>query len=1109
MRRAMNTPGSAAIRTETTTASSRLLLRAAGRLAVHDDGPIDLEPKDALLLAYLAVEGPTPRGRLASLLWPEVDEERARGNLRQRLLRLKRTTGLELVVGNPVAQLALGVGHDLDDTHELLQAIEPQQAGGLAEWLQAQRERRQRVRIDWLDAATTQAETEGDLAAALEHANALVNLDPLSEHAHRRVMKLHYLRGDTAAAVAAYERCRDLLRRELNVAPSKETQALRESFDRALAPGTAGGTTNPVPLSVLRPPRLIGRDREWAALTTAWEQGANAMVLGEAGLGKTRLVTDFARSRGPALVAAARPGDERVVYALTVRLLRQLPPESLRDLPPSVRKELARLLPELGEGEPIRTDAERARFFNAIGATLAAARALTHGIVIDDLHYADEASLELIQYLANDGSVPWIFAARPAEIGAGARALLDAVPSKPGSVRIELAPLTLPQMTELVESLGIEGLNASQMAAALMRQTGGNPLFALETLKASVGQYSGAAQLPTVTSVGALIERRIGRLSPEAIRLARCAAVAGQDFSAELAAHVLGVRPLDLADGWAELEHAQVFRDGAFAHDLIYEAALASVPAPIARQLHGEIARFLSERGGEPVRIARHWLAGGRAADAAPWLLRAAAVSDARGALAEEIDLLEEAARADAETNNAQREFNTRNELVSRYERTTRIAESVSNVDRMAEIARTPLEQGWVLTARANLAHKQGDMAGSVDAAERAFEIARAQDHAQLACDAANIRVSALNFLGRFDEALAAIEAARPYFERAGTDWRTQLLSIRAMTLNNLQRRREARNDLSEALALARRQRNAAAEISLLANTAISYRSSGLLAESIAVAEEAERVLQEVDANPRTGINIQLVLGANLRDRGVYDQALKRLGRVLELAGEQTPMFRQPALNALALLWLQLGQPARAQPLQQEALRYTQVAVWLVARAHLQLGLLRQSLGQPARECYEQALRMAPPTGRPLAFMHASLALADLDGGDAGYARAIEVDRQALAGEYSGMRIVAQAALARIALADRAPQRAALHAREAIALLAQTDPDETYRGDIWLAAYRALAAVDDPHAQDVLKSAVAWIRQVAEQAVPPEFRDSFLNRNPVNRELLTLATRQR
>ncbi|HXF47291.1 MAG TPA: hypothetical protein VNK91_14340, partial [Burkholderiaceae bacterium] len=122
-------------------AAVRLLLGAAGRVILGGDCALDLEPKDALLLAYLAVEGPTPRGRLATLLWPDVDEERARGNLRQRLLRLRRATGVELVVGQAVVRLADGIAHDLSEGAELLARLDLSQAGGLAEWLEERRER--------------------------------------------------------------------------------------------------------------------------------------------------------------------------------------------------------------------------------------------------------------------------------------------------------------------------------------------------------------------------------------------------------------------------------------------------------------------------------------------------------------------------------------------------------------------------------------------------------------------------------------------------------------------------------------------------------------------------------------------------------------------------------------------------------------------------------------------------------------------------------------------------------------------------------------------------------------------------------------------------------
>jgi hypothetical protein len=95
-------------------------------------------------------------------------------------------------------------------------------------------------------------------------------------------------------------------------------------------------------------------------------------VLGEARMGKTQLVTDLARVCQPVLLVGACPGDERVVYAVIARALRQLAREHLAALEAGVRKELARLLPELGEAEPLRSDAERARFYNAVAAELAA-----------------------------------------------------------------------------------------------------------------------------------------------------------------------------------------------------------------------------------------------------------------------------------------------------------------------------------------------------------------------------------------------------------------------------------------------------------------------------------------------------------------------------------------------------------------------------------------------------------------------------------------------------------------------------------------------------------------------------------------------------------------
>lgn len=84
---------------------------------------------------------------------------------------------------------------------------------------------------------------------------------------------------------------------------------------------------------------------------------------------------------------------------------------------------------------------------------------------------------------------------------------------------------------------------------------------------------------------------------------------------------------------------------------------------------------------------------------------------------------------------------------------------------------------------------------------------------------------------------------------------------------------------------------------------------------------------------------------------------------------------------------------------------------------------------------------------------------------------------------------------------------AAAHARAALDLFASGEPYNLYRAEVWLAAVQALQAVDRPAMQRTLRVAVDWVNDTARQRVPAEFRDSFLNRNPVNRELLTCATR--
>ena len=219
-------------------ASSRDALRLAREPCyVRADGRVvAVEPKDALLLAYLALEGPTPRRVLASLLWPDVDGDRARANLRQRLYRLRRSVGRDLLEGGDVAALCGDLDVDLnagDAGHSdgLLLGLDEADAGGLAEWLPSSRASNAatampRARRTLVDARGRRAAGPGlacGPAAGRRRSDLRARPPPPDAAAlperrpGRRARRLR--------------RCCDALQRSLGVAPDAETEVLRAQVE--------------------------------------------------------------------------------------------------------------------------------------------------------------------------------------------------------------------------------------------------------------------------------------------------------------------------------------------------------------------------------------------------------------------------------------------------------------------------------------------------------------------------------------------------------------------------------------------------------------------------------------------------------------------------------------------------------------------------------------------------------------------------------------------------------------------------------------------------------------------------------------------------------------
>ncbi len=1081
-----------------------------------------LAMRDAALLAWLALEGPTPRIRLAQLLWPESPPEAARNTLRQRLFQLKKQFGDGLIVGGATLALDAGLVYELAESDSVLGTADQGFGQEFSAWLAQQGAARRAGACEALAERCEQSLQARDYFDALSHASALLALTPLSEDAYRRLMRVHYLGGDRVAALLAFDQCEQMLKNDIGTTPSPETRALLATIERADSSPTPTSFQR-VPASVLRPPHLIGREHAWAALHQAWDQGSAAIVVGEAGMGKTRLITDFAQARGRTVVVGARPGDARVVYASISRLLRQLPRQGLDQLGAPLRRELARLLPELGDAAPIASPEERTRFFNAILAVLESAVFAVDGFVFDDLHFADDASVELLQYLWAGSRQRWLVAARGVEVGDTGRALIAALSAQEQAVSISLVPLTLAQVHALLISLDLDGLDPAEAAPVLLRYAGGNPLYLLETVKAwwtkgsPLTEPGALAQAPTpmllahwpgAGNVAALIERRITQLSPQAVQLARCAAVAGGDFSIELASHVLGVRTIDLADPSNELEAAQVFRAGAFVHDLIYESALASIPQPVAQRLHAEIAAFLQARVSEPARLAQHWAAARQWPQAGAAYCAAAARSRDASRLLEQASLLAEAAQCFAYADLPQERFEAllqRARVLSTNDLGLPAQEAIAQVD---EIACTDAQRLQALDVRLELSMTRYEDEETLELAHRAMDSARALDRRDLELRFAIILSGVLCDLRQAAEAVVLLAQFAPdVCRQVNLEQQWEYWEATALALDYANRLRDALPAWEKARELAQGLGRRDMVWKTMSNTASTLAKMGLVAQAAHMGATARQLALDGSAGVTMRVlQMQVTLAHRLRDAGSYDEALPMLEEAL--AGYETlgGSHSDKALveQRLVVLYQQLGQPARAASLLATPRPGVPKGVAMIRLAHC--AELAQQMGHDGLTLMRQALQIIPNSD-DIYYRITSLFATRLVPAEEGEAMAASLAVWAGGRERYGVALAGHVRAGACALSLGASERALRHAQAALQLVRGYLPDSFYLPEVWLVAAQAMAALGlKAEARRATHEGQVWVRGVCAAHVPVEFRDSFLHRNPVNRALLALAS---
>jgi DNA-binding CsgD family transcriptional regulator/tetratricopeptide (TPR) repeat protein len=597
--------------------------------------------------------------------------------------------------------------------------------------------------------------------------------------------------------------------------------------------------------------RLVGREVELGRLLTLLGEAAAgrpvvALVSGDAGVGKTRLVTELsitARERGYAvLTGRCAELADTVPYLPLADALRDAAAGPLAGGPLldalAARPVLSRLLPDVDGGKPPGGDmpglAQQQLFGAVLGMLSELAEASPVLLVLEDLHWADRSTRDLVTFLSralHRERLAIVVTYRTDDMYRRhpLRPVVVELSRLPSVTTVALGPLEASAMAEHLTSLSGRPLDAA-MLDSLITRAEGNAYYAEELLAASAA----GSELPA--GLADLLLARTEKLSPEAQEVLRTAAVTGRRVDDELARQASGLAGPEYDEAVREaVAHQLLVPDGeqgyAFRHALLREAIYADLLPGERTRLHGRLAelladeRRLAECPGTAAELAHHSLAS----------------HDIPGAFAASVVAGREAERLAAPAD-AHRHYDL---ALSLWER-------VEDPEKLSGMVRGKLAFRSALTAA-----DDGDIARAVQQLRRLISFLGENGSADpvLFCRASERLAYFLLDIDEDSAAMAAAAAAVDALPEEPPRWqRARALATHARALLSMEDEAPARSRAEQALAAAR----AADAIGVEADSLVTL---GQLSEWAGRTEEAVGLFTRALQQARSGT----VLGVELR----------------------------------------------------------------------------------------------------------------------------------------------------------------------------------------------------------------------------------------------------